>query len=87
MGQINVLNEKGDQTIEWQPDNTESVAKAQGAFDALKKEGYEFYESETKEVETKGKVVKAFKKTLGKVIAVPGVQGGSRAMRGGPPNL
>jgi hypothetical protein len=85
MGVIKVLNEQGDQTIEWKPEDEKSVHRAHGAFDALKAEGYEFYESKTETVVVRGPKVSRFKATLGTILAVPGVKKGESAMRGGPP--
>jgi hypothetical protein len=82
MGEMTVLNQSGDITIQCDPDDAESVE------DRLKADGYEFFEP----VESKGKRLTKFDKKKAKVIAAPGVQtkqdkaAGTRgkAMAGGP---
>lgn len=92
MGELQTLQAE-DQTIEWDPADEQSVHRAHGAFDALKKAGFEFFEAETQTVTTKGGRVSRFKKTLGKIIAVPGTSAPEpkapkeRGMRGGPPRM
>jgi hypothetical protein len=88
MGELRILNQRGDETIAWDPGNAKEVRAAKERFDALKKDGFEFYTVE----ETKGKRVERFSKTLGKVIAAPGGKKEAdrasgtrgRAMGGGP---
>jgi hypothetical protein len=88
MGEMTVLNQSGDITIQWDPDDAESVEKAKAEWDRLKADGYEFFEP----VESKGKRLTKFDKKKAKVIAAPGVQtkqdkaAGTRgkAMAGGP---
>lgn len=88
MNTMRVLNEKGDITVEWNPDDPESVAKARAEYDRLKEDGYEFYEVEEK----KGKRVKRWDKNRSKIIAAPGVKTGKdkatgkrpKAQAGGP---
>lgn len=89
MGEIAVLNQRGDTPIQWDPESPTQVASAKQEFARLKKEGYEFFEVVP---ESKGKRVTRFDKKLGKVIASPGVQSKAdkatgdrpRAMAGGP---
>lgn len=82
MGEIAVLNQKGDEKIEWDPSDEEATKKANEKFDKLKAEGYEFFEVE----DSKGKKIKKFKAGLGKVIASPAAKKdkGKKAMSGGP---
>lgn len=88
MGEMTVLDQSGDITIEWDPDNSESVEKAKAEWDRLKADGYEFFEP----VESKGKRLTRFDKKKAKVIAAPGVQTAQdkakgtrgKAMAGGP---
>lgn len=88
MGVMNVICASGDEVVEWDPDDSESVQKAKRKWDRLKAEGHEFFEP----VQNKGKRVTRFSKNLGRVIAAPGVmkpsdkQTGKRpkAMAGGP---
>ena len=88
MGLILVLNESGDERIEWDPDDAAQVRAANKEFKRLKKDGYLFYEVQ----ETKGRKVDRFDKKLGKLVAAPGGQTTkdkttgtrSRAMSGGP---
>lgn len=83
MGSIAILNQRGDEKIEWNPANEAETAVAKEKFDKLKKDGYEFFET----VDAKGKQVKRFKKGLGKLIAAPAAKQkakGNRGMAGGP---
>lgn len=88
MGEIRVLNQQGDETLTWDPDNAESVDRAKAEFDRLKGEGYEFFDV----VQTKGRKVTKFNKKAGQLIAAPGgrkeadKRSGARprAMSGGP---
>lgn len=88
MGEMRILNEKGDIRVEWDPADAESTRKAKEEFDRLKTDGYAFYEV----AGTRGKPMKAFRKGLGKVIAAPGARSAAdktrgtrpRAMAGGP---
>ena len=91
MGEMTILNQLGDEKVEWDPQDREQTEKAKTRFDELKAKGYEFYEA----VETRGKRITEFSKGLGKFIAAPGVRSagdqatGRRqaAMAGGPVNL
>lgn len=88
MGEILVLNENGDERIEWDPDDAEQVKAAKKEYKRLKGEGYNFYAVEEKP----GKKVERFDKRLGRLIAAPGGKTASdrkegtrpRAMSGGP---
>lgn len=88
MGIIRVLNSHGDETIEWDPDDKDSVKAAYKSYEKLKKDGFEFFTVE----ETKGRKISRFDKKLGKVIAAPGGRTKTdrekgtrqRAMAGGP---
>lgn len=82
MGEIAVLNQSGDEKIEWNPADEESTSKAKQKFDDLKAKGYEFFEV----ADAKGKQIKKFSKKLGKVIASPAAKTskGAAAMGGGP---
>lgn len=88
MGVIRILNEHGDETLEWDPADDSAVKEAHKKFKALKKDGYEFYEVK----HAKGKRIDKFNKKLGKVIAAPGARSTAdkatgarpRASSGGP---
>lgn len=86
MGQMRVIDQTGDTTIEWDPSDKESTEKAKEQFKKLKDEGYEFFEVKT----ARGKQVKRFSKKLGKVLAAPAPakneaqKRGGKALAGGP---
>lgn len=86
MGVMKVLTQSGDERIEWDPSDKKSVEKAKEKFKSLKDEGYDFFEVS----ESKGKQVKRFSKSLGKVIAAPGAaksqaqKTAGKALGGGP---
>lgn len=88
MGEMRILNQHGDERLDWNPDDAKDVARAKGEFERLKGEGYHFYEV----VDTKGRKVTKFSAKAGKLIAAPGGRKEadkssgerSRAMAGGP---
>ena len=88
MCEMRILNEHGDEKVEWDPADQKSVNAAQERFNRLKKDGYEFYEV----TETRGKPVRRWDRKLGKLIAAPGARSKAdrevgtrpRAMAGGP---
>lgn len=88
MGNMRILNQRGDETLDWNAGDPASVEEARKRFDELKEQGYNFYES----VESRGKQITEFDPNAGKLIAAPGAasksdkQTGARpaAMRGGP---
>lgn len=88
MGEMHVLCSTGDIVVEWDAGNPEAVAKAQEEWARLKADGYEFFES----VESKGKRITRFSKSLGRVIAAPGIKKSEdkktgkreKSMAGGP---
>lgn len=83
MGRITVLNETGDERIEWDPTDAEATGRAEREFDRLKKEGYNIYEV----AETKGRRVERFDPKVGRLVAAPGAGASAsrpRGMAGGP---
>lgn len=90
MGTIHVLCEDGDISINWDPENEDSVKNAKTEFARLKTDGYELYAPG--EEGQRGKRMQRFSKKTGTVIAAPGVQKPedrtagtrTRAMAGGP---
>lgn len=88
MGKMRILNQSGDETLTWNPEDATEVEKARAEFERLKGEGYEFYSS----VQTKGRKVARFSADLGSLIAAPGGRSArdketgkrSGAMAGGP---
>lgn len=88
MGEMTVLNQKGDIKVEWDPADADSVKRAKDEFARLKKDGYLFYEV----ADTRGKPIDRFSKGLGKILAAPGARSAAdkrtgarpRAMAGGP---
>lgn len=76
MGLMRVLCDQGDVIVQWDPADKDSVAQAKDEFAKLKSDGYEFYESSGGPVtkDTQAKRVTTFKKSLGSVIAAPGVK-------------
>lgn len=72
MGKLTILNGSGDVTIEWKPEDEESVEQARKEWAALREAGFEFFKP--KKGGGRGQRVKNFKRELGWVIAAPGVQ-------------
>lgn len=90
MGEMRVLNQHGDEKLEWDPADKASVAAAKKKFATLKKDGYRFYE--VQETADASKPVDRFSAKLGRVIAAPGARSAAdktqgrrtSAMAGGP---
>lgn len=90
MGTIHVLCEQGDISIVWNQEDEESTKNAAEEFKRLKADGYELYAPG--EEGQKGRRMHRFNKTLGAIIAAPGVQKPeergtgkrAKAMAGGP---
>jgi hypothetical protein len=90
VGKLHILGPEGDVTIDWDPEDAASVKKAKDEWKSLKDSGFEFFDPTSK----KPKRIKRFSKSLGRVIAAPGVKSkedkkkGTRgkAMSGGPNN-
>lgn len=72
MGKLTILNDSGDVTVEWKPEDAESVEQARKEWAALAEAGFEFFQP--KKGGGRGRRVKNFKAELGWVIAAPGVQ-------------
>jgi len=94
MGEMRVMGPEGDITIKWDPNDAESVAKAEAEFEHLKTAGMEFFTPGSGKGNRRRK---KFDPSLGTIIAAPGVAKkeerkaapGStakrpKAMRGGP---
>lgn len=90
MGELRIMTAQGDETLRWDPDDSEQVKEAKKRFAELKKDGFEAYEVS----ETKGRKIARFDKKLGRVIMAPGARKPAerktgrrtRAMGGGPTN-
>lgn len=67
MGKITVLNRKGDEAIEWDPNDEESVEAARAQFNELKEQGYSFFHEER---------VDEFDPSLENITAVAPMAGG-----------
>lgn len=67
MGRITILNRKGDEPLEWDPNDPDSVEAAQTRFNELKEQGYAFFAGER---------VDEFDASLGEVTAVAPMAGG-----------
>lgn len=72
MGKLTILNDSGDVTVEWEPEDAESVEQARKEWAALAEAGFEFFQP--KKGGGRGRRVKNFNGELGWVIAAPGVQ-------------
>lgn len=69
---LTALTEQGDITVEWKPDDEDSVMQAREEWDALKRAGFEFFLPA--KAGGKGRRVRTFNVDHGWVIAAPGVQ-------------
>jgi hypothetical protein len=68
------MDATGDTKIMWSPDNPTEVAIAKKAFDEAKANGFLTYSVNKKGKE--GEIVHKFDKMAGRIIMVPGMQGG-----------
>ena len=76
MGEMRVLDPKGDLKVIWDPENEDEVEAAKNQFDELVKEkGFAAFEVGLKGKRSK-KQVREFNPDLGKLIMVPPIAGG-----------
>jgi len=74
MGQLSILNDKGDTKVIWDPSNEDEVMAASDQFDALVEKG--FIAFAVKKNGQQGTQTKVFDPEAGKIIMVPPIQGG-----------
>lgn len=74
-GMISMLDESGDNRLEWDPDDDDEVSAAKEMFDKMMKiEGMKAYEIEKSG--ERGKEIKRFNPNAAKIILVPRIAGG-----------
>lgn len=69
-----IMSHHGDKKEIWNPNNTDEVASAKAAFDALTKKGYAAFKVDDKG--EKGEQIHAFDPNAGKMILAPAMKGG-----------
>lgn len=69
------MRRSGDTKVIWDPKNDDEVEAAEAQFDVLIKKGFRAFKVD-KEGKKKGGAIKTFDKKAGKLIMVPGIQGG-----------
>ncbi len=74
MGEMRVMDRKGDVRVMWDPARPDEVAAAKKSFDEAKRKGMLAYKVKTKG--GKGEVIRDFDATAGKIILAPPMQGG-----------
>ena len=74
MGEMQVLDEKGDTKHIWDPENEDEVNAAEDLFDQLVEKGYKAFQVDKKG--EKSKPMRKFDQDAGKVILVPPMMGG-----------
>lgn len=73
-GDLCITDKTGDTRIEWDKDDTVSVAAARAAFDASRKKGHLIYR--TKRDGSKAEVMHTFDSTAERIVATPPTVGG-----------
>lgn len=77
MGQIRIMTPNaGDESIEWDKDDSSSVDKAKTKFEELKGKGYKLFKAVSETVQRKGEEAKDFDPDAEGYIAVPAMAGG-----------
>lgn len=75
MGEMSILNKEGDTKVVWDPDNEDECDAAEAQFNSLKKKGFTAFEVGRRGKKSDDRVDK-WDPELGKLIMVPGMQGG-----------
>lgn len=71
MGEMRIMGKQGDVKVQWDPNNSESVEKAEKEFDALREAGFEAY---TDGLGTKKRRVKKFSPKAAVYVMAPGAR-------------
>jgi hypothetical protein len=74
VGELRVMDRKGDSKHIWNPENADEVAAARTLFDELKRKGHMAYKVIGDG--SKGEQLAAFDPNAGKIILAPPMQGG-----------
>ena len=74
MGELAIIDVTGDTKFEWDINNDIEVEEAKKTFKRLKKKGYIAYT--LKGFNRKGDILHSFDPKAGRIIMVPGVEGG-----------
>lgn len=76
MGKIRVMTPKdGDNSVQWDPEDADSVKAAKDEFDKLMADGHKMYKTKATTTRT-GDPVDEFDPTVGEYVAVPAMAGG-----------
>lgn len=77
MGKLSIMTPKsGDETLEWDQTDPESVKTAESKFNDLKEKGHKMFSSIVEKSHKKGDEIKEFDPSLDGIIAVPAMAGG-----------
>lgn len=74
MGELAIIDTSGDTKLYWDIDNEIEISAAKKTFKRLKKQGYIAYVLE--KFNRKGDILHTFDPSAGRIIMVPGVEGG-----------
>jgi hypothetical protein len=74
MGELRLMNKRGDTRVMWDPYRQDEVAAARKQFDELKKKGYLAYA--VKKKGEAGEQIREFDPHAGKIIMAPPMAGG-----------
>lgn len=76
MGQLKIMDGRGDTRVMWDPSRPDEVKAAKKTFDELRAKRYNAY-SVAKKGE-KGEMIREFDPEAGKIILAPPMAGGAR---------
>lgn len=74
MGEMRLMNQRGDTRVMWDPNRPDEVAAARKQFDELKGKGYLAYS--VKKKGDPGEMIRTFDPDAGKIILAPPQAGG-----------
>lgn len=78
MGKMHIMDQvKGDEHIEWDPNDENSVRRANRAFNKFKKQGFLAYKLIEQTVTKRGEELKKFDRHAGKIVMCPPMAGGA----------
>jgi hypothetical protein len=74
MGELRVVDGRGDTKLMWDPSRPDEVSAARKLFDELKKKGHNAYA--VKKKGEPGEKITTFDPAMGKIIMAPAMSGG-----------
>lgn len=76
MNSLRWVSSKGDESIEWDPEDQASIEKAKSKFDELTKKGFKAFKVIKEEVTRKGEQIKEFDPSVKEILMTAPMAGG-----------